>query len=51
MGLLRRSHFFIEQNLELPLQYARDTLGMNFANDPYQLSDEDCIAIYQESYK
>lgn len=33
------------------VQNARDTLGMNFANDPYQLSDEDCIAIYQESYK
>lgn len=33
------------------VQNARDTLGVNFANDPYQLSDEDCIAIYQESYK
>lgn len=30
---------------------ARDTLGVNFANDPYQLTDEDCIAIYQKSYK
>lgn len=33
------------------LQKARDTLGVNFANDPVQLTDEDCIAIYQESYK
>lgn len=30
---------------------ARDTLGVNFLNDPMQLSDEDCIAIYQESYR
>ena len=30
---------------------ARDTLGVNFLNDPVQLSDEDCIAIYQESYR
>ena len=30
---------------------ARETLGVNFANDPVQLTDEDCIAIYQESYR
>ena len=28
-----------------------DTLGPNFLNDPCQLSDEDCVAIYQKSYK
>lgn len=33
------------------VQNARDTLGVNFMNDPYQLSDEDCITIYQESYR
>ena len=33
------------------VQNARETLGINFANDPYQLTDEDCISIYQESYK
>ena len=33
------------------VQNARDTLGMNFANDPYQLSDEDCISIYKDSYR
>lgn len=33
------------------VQNARDTLGVNFLNDPVQLSDEDCIAIYQESYR
>ena len=33
------------------VQNARDTLGVNFLNDPYQLSDEECIAIYQESYR
>ena len=33
------------------VQNARDTLGINFANDPVQLTDEDCIAIYQESYR
>lgn len=30
---------------------ARETLGVNFMNDPYQLTDEDCVEIYQESYK
>lgn len=33
------------------VQNARDTLGINFDNDMYTLTDEDCIAIYQESYK
>lgn len=33
------------------VQNARDTLGANFLNDPVQLSDEDCRAIYQESYR
>jgi alcohol dehydrogenase len=32
-------------------QNARDTLGMNFFNDPCPLSDEDCVAIYQASYR
>lgn len=32
-------------------QNARDTLGVNFLNDPCQLSNEDCVAIYQESYR
>ncbi|MDO4293339.1 MAG: iron-containing alcohol dehydrogenase [Eubacteriales bacterium] len=29
---------------------ARETLGVNFDNDPCMLSDADCVAIYQESY-
>jgi alcohol dehydrogenase len=33
------------------VQNARDTLGINFDNDMYTLTDDDCIAIYQESYK
>lgn len=32
-------------------QNARDTLGMNFFNDPCQLSDGDCVAIYEASYR
>ncbi|WP_195282390.1 iron-containing alcohol dehydrogenase [Harryflintia acetispora] len=32
-------------------QNARDTLGVNFQNDPLELSNEDCIAIYQKSYQ
>lgn len=32
-------------------QNAKDTLGVNFLNDFYQLTNEDCVAIYQESYK
>lgn len=30
---------------------ARATLGINFENDMYKLTDEDCVAIYQGSYK
>ncbi|MCM1463769.1 MAG: alcohol dehydrogenase, partial [Bacteroides sp.] len=30
---------------------ARETLGVNFHNDFYTLSDEDCIAIYTESFR
>ena len=38
--------------LEFPkmVQNARDTLGVNFLNDPCTLSDEDCVAIYEKSY-
>lgn len=32
-------------------QNAKDTLGVNFLNDPVMLSNEDCVAIYQESYR
>lgn len=32
-------------------QNAKDTLGVNFLNDPCMLSNEDCIAIYRASYK
>lgn len=30
---------------------ARDTLGANFDNDPVMLTEEDCVAIYQASYR
>lgn len=33
------------------VQNARDTLGANFLNDPCTLSDEDCVTIYQKSYR
>jgi len=29
----------------------RDTLGINFENDMSKLTNEDCVTIYQESYK
>lgn len=32
-------------------QNAVDTLGVNFANDPVQLSIDDCVKIYTDSYK
>lgn len=32
-------------------QNARDTLGPNFLNDPCQLSNVDCVKIYQKSYQ
>ena len=33
------------------VQNARDILGPNFSNDPVALSDEDCIRIYEKSYR
>ena len=30
---------------------ARATLGRLFASDPVPLSDEDCVAIYEKSYR
>ena len=30
---------------------ARATLGINFLNDPCELTDEDCVSIYKESYR
>lgn len=33
------------------LQNARDTLGVNFLNDPCPLTDEEYVAIYQKSYR
>ena len=49
---LKMSHYGIEPS-EFPkmVQNARDTLGPNFLNDPIQLTDEDCVGIYQKSYR
>lgn len=49
---LKMSDYGIEPS-EFPemIQNARNTLGVNFSNDPCQLSDEDCVAIYQNSYR
>lgn len=49
---LKMSDYGIDPS-EFPgmVQNARDTLGPNFQNDPCQLSDEDCVSIYQTSYR
>ena len=49
---LKMSDYGIEQS-EFPkmVQNARGTLGANFLNDPCELSDEDCVGIYQKSYR
>lgn len=39
------------EEFEKMAQNASDTLGVNFQNDPCMLSNEDCVAIYNESYK
>lgn len=39
------------EEFEKMVQNARDTLGVNFLNDPWELSDEDCMEIYKESYR
>lgn len=48
---LKMSDYGIDPS-EFPkmVQNARDTLGANFLNDPCQLSDEDCVGIYQKSF-
>ena len=49
---LKMSDYGIDPS-EFPkmVQNARDTLGPNFQNDPCPLSDEDCVSIYQKSYR
>lgn len=49
---LKMSEYGIDPT-EFPkmVQNARDTLGANFLNDPCALSDKDCVAIYQKSYR
>lgn len=49
---LKMSDYGIDPDEFLKMaQNARDTLGPNFLNDPYQLSNEDCVKIYQKSYQ
>ena len=49
---LKMSDYGIEPSeFSRMVQNARDTLGPNFQNDPCQLSDEDCVSIYQKSYR
>ena len=48
---LKMSDYGIQPD-EFPMmaKNARETLGVNFLNDPVQLTDEDCVSIYQKSY-
>ena len=39
------------EEFETMVQNARATLGINFLNNPCELTDEDCVAIYKESYR
>lgn len=49
---LKMSDYGIDPDEFLKMvQNARDTLGPNFLNDPCQLSNEDCVKIYQKSYR
>lgn len=49
---LKMSDYGIDPDEFLKMvQNARDTLGSNFLNDPCQLSNEDCVKIYQKSYQ
>lgn len=48
---LKMSDYGIDPDEFLKMvQNARDTLGPNFLNDPCQLSNVDCVKIYQKSY-
>lgn len=49
---LKMSDYGIETSEFMAMaKNARATLGPNFMNDPVQLTDEDCVDIYQKSYK
>lgn len=49
---LKMSDYGIDPDEFLKMaQNARDTLGPNFLNDPCQLSNVDCVKIYQKSYQ
>lgn len=49
---LKMSDYGIQpEEFETMVHNARATLGINFLNDPCELTDEDCVAIYRESYR
>lgn len=49
---LKMSEFGIcEQELDALAENARNTMGGLFAADPCELSHEECVAIYQKSYR
>ena len=49
---LKMSEYGISADeFEKMAQNAKDTLGVNFMNDPCMLSNEDCVSIYQKSYQ
>ena len=49
-GLKMSDYGIAPEEFPKMVQNARDTLGVNFLNDPCPLSDGDCVAIYQKSY-
>lgn len=50
-GLKMSDYGITPGEFEKTAQNAKYTLGVNFENDPCMLSNADCVAIYQESYK
>lgn len=49
---LKMSDFGIQENeFERLAENARETMGGLFSADPKELSHEECVAIYQKSYK
>ena len=50
-GLKMSDYGIAKEEVPKMVQNARDTLGVNFGNDPCPLTNEDCVAIYEKSYR
>lgn len=51
VGAGKLSELHTQINAPTGVVCGKKALGVNFLNDPVMLSDEDCIEIYQKSFR